>query len=167
MKCTNKISVFSLSIILWLTIVYNLYAQGQQISFPKYDPHPNAEQQLKIAIQKAQQENKRILVDVGGEWCIWCHRLDSLFINTPELLKILNEHYVLIKINVSKENKNEEVLSRFPKVDGYPHFFVLDKDGTLLYSQNTGELELPENSPKKGHDVSKVINFLNQWSCKK
>ena len=113
MKCTNKISVFSLSIILWLTIVYNLYAQGQQISFPKYDPHQNAEQQLKIAIQKAQQENKRILVDVGGEWCIWCHRLDSLFINTPELLRILNEHYVLIKINVSKENKNEIMFQNY------------------------------------------------------
>jgi len=147
--------------------VCNLYTQEQQISFPKYDPRQNAEQQLKIAVQKAQQENKRILVDVGGEWCIWCHRLDSLFVNTPELLKILNEHYVLVKINVSKENNNEEVLSRFPKVDGYPHFFVLDKDGTLLHSQNTGELELPENSPKKGHDVSKVISFLNQWSNKK
>ena len=63
-----------------------------------------------------------------------------------------------LKINFSKENKNETFLSQYPAIEGYPHFFVLDKDGNLLHSQNTGDLE-----KDKDYDKEKFIEFLNKW----
>ena len=111
-----------------------------------------------------QQSHKRILLDVGGEWCIWCHLLDSLFLQNKDLAEYLNKYYVVVKINVSKENNNQELLSKFPKVAGYPHIFVLDSDGSLLHSQDTGELEYPKNYPIKGHDKKKVFDFLRKWA---
>jgi hypothetical protein len=61
-------------------------------------------------------------------------------------------------VNFSQENKNEEVLSRYPKIPGYPHFFVLDKDGKFLHSQSTGDLEEGDH-----HDRKKVLEFLEEW----
>ena len=64
-----------------------------------------------------------------------------------------------MKVNYSKENKNEEVLSQYPRIAGYPHLFVLDSDGKLLHSQDTGELESGDH-----HDRDKVFNFLKEWA---
>jgi len=63
-----------------------------------------------------------------------------------------------VKVNYSPENKNEAVLSTFPKISGYPHLFVLDEGGRLLHSQDSGELESGE-----GHDPAKVLAFIQAW----
>jgi hypothetical protein len=64
-----------------------------------------------------------------------------------------------VKVNWSKENKNEKVLSAYPVIPGYPHLFVLGSDGTLVHSQDTSELE-----QGKGHDPGKVMAFLRLWA---
>ena len=110
-------------------------------SLPKFDPARNQSEDLKAAVELAGNTNKIINLDVGGEWCIWRHRIDAFIHNTEEIKSLLEENFIVLKINCSKENKNEKFLSRYPQVVGYPHFFVLDKEGKLLYSQNTGALE--------------------------
>jgi len=130
----------------------------------KFDPVRNVKKDIQDAITQAQKSHKRILLNVGGEWCIWCHRLDSLFLQNNDLAEYLNKHYVVVKINVSDENKNQELLSKYPKVAGYPHFFVLDRNGKMLHSQDTGELEYPKNYPIKEYNKKKVFNFLEKWA---
>jgi thioredoxin-related protein len=125
----------------------------------RFDPKRDAAKDIAGAVAEAKQTGKRVLLDVGGEWCIWCHRLDTLFAKDPDLDQFLHRNFVVVKVNYSKENRNENVLSRYPKIPGYPHFFVLDKDGKLLCSQDTGELE-----SGKGHDPEKVLGFLRRWA---
>lgn len=125
----------------------------------RFDPARNAAADIDAAIAEAGRTGKRVLLDVGGDWCIWCKRLDSLIARETGLREFLEAHYVEVKINYSRENKNEEVLSRYPKIKGYPHLFVLDADGSLLHSQETGELE-----KGKGHDPEKVRAFLETWA---
>ncbi|MCC6396459.1 MAG: thioredoxin family protein [Bacteroidetes bacterium] len=125
----------------------------------KFDPQRDAAKDIADALREARRSNRRVLLDVGGEWCIWCRRLDTLFIRNAGLADLLHSNYVVVKVNYSKENKNDSVLSRYPKIPGYPHMFVLDQDGTLLHSQDTGELE-----SGKGHDPAKVRTFLETWS---
>lgn len=155
-------------IILILLIMYSqLFTQEKRYHYPRYDPSRNAQNDLDSAIQQAKLQEKRILVLVGGEWCIWCRRLDSLFLNDAELLSYLQDYYIFLKINVSKENRNENVLSKFPKIPGYPHFFVLDPTGKMLHSQSTEEFETPSSLQHKGHEKEKVLKFLQKWSVKK
>lgn len=132
----------------------------------KFDPTRDAKKDIENAIIESKKNNKRILLDVGGEWCSWCHRLDSLFIKNNHLKEYLYKHYVVVKINVSKENENKEVLSNYPKVVGYPHLFILDTDGKLLHSQNTEALEYSKDKPIKGYDKEKVFAFLKKWTLK-
>jgi len=49
--------------------------------------------------------------------------------------------FVIVRVNFSPEHKNEGFLGIFSARAGYPHFFVLEKDGKLLASQDTGKLE--------------------------
>jgi thioredoxin-related protein len=136
------------------------------LSFPqereKFDPQRDAAKDIKAAVTQAKKDGKPILLDVGGEWCIWCHRLDQFFADNKDINNILRTKYVIVKVNYSPENKNEKVLSQYPKIPGYPHIFILDKNGKFIHSQDTGELE-----KDKGYDRDKVIAFLNKWSVSK
>ncbi len=125
----------------------------------KFDPKRDADKDIHNAVAEAQRSGKRVYIDVGGEWCIWCHRLDTLFMTHPDLDEFLHKNFVVVKVNYSKENKNEKVLSRYPKIPGYPHIFILDSSGKLLCSEDTGELE-----SGRGHDPQKVLRFLEAWA---
>jgi thioredoxin-related protein len=124
-----------------------------------FDPKRDAAKDISDAIIEATKSNRRIILDVGGNWCVWCRRLDSLFTANQDLDEFMHKNYVVVKVNFSKENENEKVLSRYPEIKGYPHLFVLDKDGKLIYSQDTGDLE-----SGKGHSREKVFEFLKKWS---
>ncbi|HEX3072248.1 MAG TPA: hypothetical protein VHP30_01425, partial [Ignavibacteriales bacterium] len=53
----------------------------------------------------------------------WCKRLDAFIEENSEIKNMMASNFVTVKINFSPENKNEAFLSKYPKVDGYPHFF--------------------------------------------
>lgn len=124
-----------------------------------YDPERDPEKDLQAAIKTAQSGKKNILIEVGGDWCIWCHRMDGFYEMNPELLNVRESHFILVKVNYSEENQNEEFLSKFSPIPGFPHIFVLDSDGSLLYSQDTSELE-----SGKSYDLEKFMAFLEKWS---
>jgi thiol:disulfide interchange protein len=107
----------------------------------------------------ARATRRRVLAEVGGEWCTWCHIMDRFFAANPDLAKIRDASFIVLKINFSKENQNQPFLSRWPKVAGYPHFFVLDANGRLLHSQATSALEAA-----KDYDPIAFRTFLLQWS---
>ena len=72
----------------------------------KFDPSRNPATDLQAAIATAQAENKRIILDVGGEWCGWCRLMDNYLIQNKELGKLKDENYVWVKVNMSEENEN-------------------------------------------------------------
>ena len=129
------------------------------IPVAKFDPARDAAKDIKDAVAEAKRTDKKVYVDVGGEWCIWCHRIDDFYAANADLQNYLDKHYVFVKVNYSKENKNEEVLANYPKIEGYPHVFILDKRGKLIKSKNTGELE-----EGKGYNHDKVLEFLKEFA---
>jgi thioredoxin-related protein len=144
-------------IIFFMALIASRASAGERPD--KFDPGRDAAKDIHNAVVEAERTGKHVLLDVGGEWCIWCHRLDTLFAKNSDLNEFLYKNFVVVKVNYSKENKNEKVLSHYPQIDGYPHLFVLDGDGKLLHSQDTGLLE-----KGKGHDPEKVMAFLKQWA---
>jgi len=133
-------------------------ACARQESTTVFDPARDAAKDVADAATLAKTQGKRVLVDVGGEWCSWCHTLDDFIASNADLKSLIDSRYVWVKVNYSKENKNEAFLSRWPRIDGYPHLFVLDADGRLLHSQDTGELEAG-----KSYDKAKFFAFAQKW----
>ena len=132
---------------------------GKYIPVHTYDPARNAEQDISAAVAEAGRTGKRILLEVGGEWCIWCHIMDDYFEKNPSLLSLREKNFITVKINFSEENKNEQVLSRYPPISGYPFIFVLERDGKFLHAQDTGKLE-----EGKSYNFAKFTAFLKEWS---
>jgi thiol:disulfide interchange protein len=136
-------------------IAHCALAQGLPV---KFDPARDAAADVATAAATAKAQRKRVLVDVGGEWCSWCHILDSFIASNADVKKLVDDHYVWVKVNWSPQNKNEALLARWPKFAGYPHLFVLDGDGALIQSQDTGALEAG-----KSYDKDKMLAFLRQY----
>ncbi len=125
-----------------------------------YDPARDPAQDLKQAIPIAQKEKKRIILELGGNWCIWCKHMDDFYAAHSDLLQFRADHYVLVKVNVSQENMNERFLSQFPQAAGYPHIYILDSDGKFLHSQDTAELEDGASS----YVLQVFMDFLQKWA---
>lgn len=124
-----------------------------------FDPKRDPASDLEMAKVEAQRGGKRIMLDVGGEWCSWCHRLDKLVEEDGEIRSLRDANYVWMKVNFSEENENKAFLAAYPEIKGYPHLFVLDAAGKLLHSQFTGDLE-----KGKGYDRVKFVAFMKQWA---
>ena len=95
------------------------------------------------------------LLLVGGEWCSWCQEMNRFLDREPDLAHQLNRTFVVVKVNVSEQNKNESFLKAYPEYLGVPHFYVLDARGKLLESFNTGLLE-----KGKSYDGEKLGKFI-------
>ena len=145
--------------LIFLAGVRQTPGQSKYITVNNYDPKRDAAQDIQDAIKEAQRAHKRILLEVGGEWCSWCHTLDRFFDAHPELIQLRDRNFVTVKINFSEENENKEVLSRYGPIESYPHILVLDADGKLLLSKETGSLE-----SGKTYDLERLTAFLKQWA---
>ena len=125
-----------------------------------YDPARDPAEDLHQAIIIAQNENKNIMLELGGDWCIWCKYMDDFYAARADILQVRAENYVLVKINVSNENDNAAFVSQFPEPSGYPHIYILDGSGNLLHSQNTAELE----DGKISYNSEVFMAFLKEWA---
>jgi thioredoxin-related protein len=126
-----------------------------------YNPGADAKADITAAVAKAKKEKKNVFIQVGGNWCSWCIAFHHLVDNTPALKTYLNDHYEVVLVNYSKENKNDAIMASlgYPGRFGYPVFVILDGDGAILHIQNSGYLE-----EGKGHSVKKVTEFLQGWT---
>lgn len=153
-------------VLLWPVCFVTLMAgtSAAQEKVKIYDPGADAAQEIAKAVSIARQEAKHVLLQIGGNWCSWCIEFNKLVTEDAELNKLMNDNFVVLHINYSKENKNEKVLQSlgFPNRFGFPVFVILDGNGTRLHTQDSAYLE----DGKTGHDKVKVKEFLEQWSFK-
>jgi thiol:disulfide interchange protein len=136
------------------TSSHNVLADG-------YDPHRDPEKDLAAASAEAKKSNRNIFVEVGGDWCSWCHVMDRFFHDHPDLEALRDKNYVSMKVNMSQENPNRAFLSRFPRIHGYPHIFILDAAGNLIQSQSTNVLE-----DGRSYNAKRFNEFLERFAPK-
>lgn len=132
-----------------------------QDSIKLYNPAADAVKELGIAVQSATDQNKHVLIQVGGNWCPWCIMLHQFIQENEVLDSIIKADYILLRINYSKENKNPQVLSQleYPQRFGFPVLVILDQNGKRLHTQDTGYLE-----KEKTYDSDKIKRFLLGWN---
>lgn len=152
------------NILLVIILFSGFCGVSQDLSkFKLYKPDDNAEEKISSAIQEAKESGKHVLVQIGGNWCIWCARFNDFITSDKSIDSIVRNNYIVYHLNYSKENKNSDILAKynFPQRFGYPVFLVLNEKGDLLHTQSSWYLE-----SGKSYDKEKVIAFLNDWSKK-
>ncbi|MFZ2905219.1 MAG: thioredoxin family protein [Cyclobacteriaceae bacterium] len=150
---------FFLSLIFVLS--FSMFSYSQETKSQLYNPQANAKTEIAQAVTKASAENKHVFLQLGGNWCSWCILFDNLVTTNDTLKNYMKENYVVVHVNYSKENFNEEVFASldYPQRFGFPVFVILNAKGQRLHTQNSAYLE-----EGKGHSVTKVLEFLQNWS---
>ena len=124
-----------------------------------YDDQRSPFEDASAALALAKKTNRNVLIEIGGNWCSWCHKMDSFLVNNPDVYQALHKNYVLLKINVSDSNENAEFMKSLPPVLGYPHMYVSNANGKMLLSKDTAELLSGNNYSRENW-----LNFIEKWS---
>ena len=62
------------------------------------------------AFARANAEDKPVLLDIGAVWCHWCHVMDRESYENSETAKIINKHFVDVKVD---RDERPDVDSRY------------------------------------------------------
>ncbi|MFT3881890.1 MAG: thioredoxin family protein [Gemmatales bacterium] len=122
-----------------------------------YDEKADAKALINTALESAKRENRRVLIQWGGNWCSWCVLLHNKFKSDPTLAKTLRYEYDVVYI----DSKNADLMKQY-NVDqkaGVPYLTILDADGKVLTNQETEFFETKADG-KNGHDAKKLQEFL-------
>ena len=140
-------------------------AAEEKAKLPKpYDPKADAAKDIEKLVAQAKKEGKNVMIQAGGNWCIWCLRFNQYVQTTPELKKLVDDNYVYYHLNYSPDNKNEKVFAEYRNPGdkfGYPVFIVLDQNGKMIHTQQSDVLE-----EGKGYSLEKVKEFFTKWTTK-
>jgi thioredoxin-related protein len=89
------------------------------------------------ALTKAEQTKRVVLVDVYTNWCVWCKKMDSDVYGDSQVQAVLDEHFVITKINaesatahsVEGREVSERDIAKGHGVTGYPTTLFLTAEG--------------------------------------
>jgi uncharacterized protein YyaL (SSP411 family) len=85
------------------------------------------------AFERAQAENKPVLLDIGAVWCHWCHVMDRESYEDPELARIINDHFIAVKVDRDErpdvDARYQAAISAISGQGGWPLTGFLTPDG--------------------------------------
>ena len=113
-----------------------------------YDETISPWEQIEKALSEANATGRKVICQVGGNWCPWCLRFAD---------------FITIHVNVPKKDRDLELMKRLgnPGRFGYPVFVILDEKGNVLHIQNSSYLE-----EGTSYDRKKVLEFFIAWTKK-
>ena len=89
------------------------------------------------AFDKAQRENKPVLLDIGAVWCHWCHVMDRESYENPEIAGLINENYVAVKVDRDErpdvDSRYQAAVQAISGQGGWPLTAFLTPDGRPFF----------------------------------
>jgi uncharacterized protein len=89
------------------------------------------------AFTRAKGQDKPILLDIGAVWCHWCHVIDRESYENPTISKIINEHFVAIKVDRDErpdvDSRYQSAISTISGQGGWPLTGFLLPDGKPFF----------------------------------
>jgi uncharacterized protein len=89
------------------------------------------------ALQKAQQEDKPILLSVGYSACHWCHVMEHESFENEQIAALMNQHFVSIKVDREErpdiDNIYMQALQTMTRQGGWPMTMFLTSEGKPFY----------------------------------
>jgi hypothetical protein len=80
------------------------------------------------AFKTAQQQHKFVLLDLEAVWCHWCHVMDDVTYRDPEVVRLLNQKYILVKVD---QDSRPDISNRYQDY-GWPATVVFAANGSEI-----------------------------------
>lgn len=147
-------------LLLLMSTSFQSQAVPQLPTFSKiYNEQSDPFKDASAAIKMASQSKRNVLIEIGGNWCAWCHKMDAFLEQNPDIYQALHQNFVLLKVSVSDSNENAAFMQGLPPVLGYPHMYVSTAKGKVLLSKDTADFLTSGN-----YSRSAWLSFIEQWS---
>ncbi len=89
------------------------------------------------AFARARAENKPVLLSVGYSACHWCHVMERESFEDPDIARLMNEHFVNVKVDREERPDVDELYMRAVQVltgrGGWPMTVFLTPDARPFY----------------------------------
>ena len=89
------------------------------------------------AFARAKEQDKPILLDIGAVWCHWCHVIDRESYENAVIAKIINEHFIAIKVDRDErpdvDSRYQSAISTISGQGGWPLTGFLLPDGRPFF----------------------------------
>jgi thiol-disulfide isomerase/thioredoxin len=131
------------------------------VTMQPYDEKANADAQVDRAFAKAKKSGKRVLIDLGGNWCGDCIVLTN-FMKLPEMRRFMDTHYEVAMVDVGRFDRNLQVPARFgfkTRLKGVPMLLIATPDGRLV---NRGDVFAATNA--RGMTPSALAGYLAKYA---
>lgn len=139
-------------------------ASFEQVAKPfPYDENANADQQVAAAKARALRSHKRLLIDLGGNWCLDC-RLLAGTIELPELKAFMARHFEIVTVDVGRFTKNGQIPAHYGitgRLAGVPAVLIVDPRTDRLVN-NGRETAL---SDARSMTPQALADWLAQWAA--
>lgn len=134
-------------LILATLIVVSLFAQLNAAPADKEIKWENFEQ----AIERAQKENKYIVMDVYTDWCQWCKIMDKKTYSDQRIVDLAQKKIIFVKLNAESSDSvtvqntaiTKRELSYALGIEGYPATVFLNPAGEFI-TRVSGFIEADE-----------------------
>jgi thiol-disulfide isomerase/thioredoxin len=120
------------------------------------------ESSLDNALENSKQDGKNILIEFGGDWCIWSKRMANA-LQTESIKLIVSDSFHFLKCYMGEDGENYFPFSEInvPEFSSVPFFILLNEHAQLIDFASTEQFEMLWFY-KKG----KILNFLSGWAHK-
>ena len=125
-----------------------------------YDENADAEAALAATIARAKANGKRVLIDLGGNWCTDC-RILAAVMELPELKTFVAKHYEVVVVDVGRMTRNLQIPSRYgvTKLVGVPTVLIVEPSGKLINATNSADLADARSMNPQG-----IADWLARWA---
>jgi uncharacterized protein YyaL (SSP411 family) len=115
------------------------------------------------AFAQAKAQHKFVLLDLEAVWCHWCHVMDDITYRDPLVARLLNERYVLVKVD---QDSRPDISNRYQDY-GWPATIVFAADGSEIVKRQgyipprpmSSMLQAIIDDPSPGPSVEKQAAF--------
>ncbi|HET8611531.1 MAG TPA: thioredoxin family protein [Sphingomonas sp.] len=115
-----------------------------------YDASADAGKAVAQARARARREHKKLLIDLGGNWCPDCRMLMGVM-ELPSLRAFLDRHFVIVTVDIGRFDRNGDIAAHYGirKLEGVPAILVVDPKSDRLVN--------------RGH-LFALADWLAQWA---
>ena len=126
----------------------------------RFSPRPNRASEIKwrtwgdAAFAEAREQGKPVLLAISAVWCHWCHVMDETSYSIPEIIEIINDRYVPVRV----DNDERPDVNRRYNMGGWPTTVFLTPEGEIIH----GGTYVPPDQ------MWQAVNGVNEvWTTKR